>query len=620
MAAEAIAFAIGALIFLTVIGLGLTTLLLPGDGFEVLLAPAAGLAVLALGFEWLTFLAPPYVAALVVFVVFGALSAVVAWRRRKKLGAQWPDLLGAGAVILVFFTALIQVVLQRGYFTLGGFPSDNVFIYVQAAQYLLDHAMPLAHHVPSLANPGSVYLANIGPAFPNSVGPIDAAASVLSGWPNYAVFDLINGLALAITVGPVWFFVRSGLGASWWTASAAGALLASSQLLYWVMGNGFQQESMALPIFIAGLAATGFAIRAGNARAGALAGVLAASLLGLYLPVAVLLAVCAVGCAVVRLIVNRKAGWAGLLRPAAGAVGAGVVAGLAAFYVLLFQGGLSIWVEVARIRVPAGGISRFPLPPYLLGTLPFAHVWELLPQPYGTLERLAFPLLVLASVLLVILLVLGFGRAAIQGHAPEAAILGAGGLFAAYEAVVAHYPYGFVKSIGYMAPLTSVFVAFGAIGLETLARPSWRRMARIGGLIALGLVLVASSIASRDMVRLWVEDPGSPTFPPAYIALSGMASDVPAGAHVLIDDPTTDYAELIKIAAVAYFLPDRSVRVFAGDKSAAKFADQSIRPQPCAFDYVISPAAPPEGGFSLAGSDAAVGLNVYRRLGAACAA
>jgi len=339
------------------------------------------------------------------------------------------------------------------------------------------------------------------------------------------------------------------------------------------------------------------------------------------------------GCALVRLIVSRKAhrpptvalppreeriaSWTGLLRPAAGAVAAGVVAGLAAFYVLLFQGGLSIWVEVARIRVPAGAISRFPLPPYLIGTLPFAHVWELLPQPYGTLERLALPLLVVASLLLVILLALGFARAAVQQHAQETAILGAGVLFVGYEALVARYPYGFVKSIGYMAPLTSGFVAFGAIGLETLARPSLRRAARTAGVVALGLVLVASVIASRDMVRLWVEDPGSPTFPRAYLDLSGMASAVPVGANVLVDDPTPDYAELVKIAAVTYFLPDRAVRVFAGDQSAVKFSQQSIRPQPCAFDYVIS-AAPPDGDFSRVYSDAAAGLNVYKRLGAAC--
>src|SRR2546428_8031714 len=216
MASEAIAFACVALIFLTVIGLGLTELLLPANGFQLLIAPAVGLAVLALGFQWMTFVVPPYVAALVVFVVFGALTARVFWRQSTKLLARWPDLLGVGAITLVFFVALIQIDLQQGFFTLAGFPSDNVFIYIQTAQYLVDHSMPLPHQVLSLVSPGSVILAT-GTEFPNSVGTIDAAASVLSGWPVYQLFDLISALALAITVGPVWFLVRSGLGASWWT-------------------------------------------------------------------------------------------------------------------------------------------------------------------------------------------------------------------------------------------------------------------------------------------------------------------------------------------------------------------------------------------------------------------
>src|SRR4029077_7237286 len=99
----------------------------------------------------------------------------------------------AGSVALAFFLALIQIDLQRGFFTLGGFPSDNIFIYAQSAQYLLDHAMPLPHQVLTVVSPGSVSLATGGTAFPNSVGSIDAAASVLSGWPVYALFDLING-------------------------------------------------------------------------------------------------------------------------------------------------------------------------------------------------------------------------------------------------------------------------------------------------------------------------------------------------------------------------------------------------------------------------------------------
>jgi len=617
VASEAVAFGAGALIFLTFIGLGLTELLLPAEGFQLLLAPAVGLAVLALGFQWLTFVVPPFVAALIVFAGFGAVSVLVVRRRRTNLLCRWPDLLGAAAVVLAFFLALIQIDLQRGFFTLGGFPSDNVFIYAQSAQYLLDHAMPLPHQVLSVVSPGSVSLATGGTAFPNSVGSIDAAASVLGGWPVYALFDLINALALAITVGPVWFFVRSSLGASWLVAAAAGALLAANQLLYWVIGNGFQQESLALPIFIGGLSAAAFAVRSETAGAGALTGALAASLIGLYLPIAVLLVVCTLACVLVRVLVERKKSWNGLLSPAVGAIATGGVAGLAAMYVLVFEGGLSIWIRIASIRVPAGGISKFPLPPYLVGTLPFAHIWELLPQPYGTLERLAFPLLLAGSVLIGLLLVLGYVRATIQQHAQEAAILAASILFAGYEAAVAHYAYGFVKSVGYMVPLTSSFTAYGSFGLNSLVPPRLRQAARIASVTALVIVLVASAIASRDMVRLWVENPGLPTFPHSYIALSDLSSAVPLGANVLIDDPAPNYAALVKLAAIAYFLPDRSVRIFAGDMRVGTFPDQDVRPEPCSFDYVISAAAP-EGDFSVTYTDSAAGLSVYRRLGPAC--
>jgi hypothetical protein len=617
VASEALAFGVAALIFLTIIGLGLTELLLPADGFQLLLAPAVGLAVLALGFQWLTFVMPPFVAALIVFAGFGALSVLVGWRRRSRLLARWPDFLGAGAVALVFFLALIQIDLQRGFFTLGGFPSDNLFIYAQSAQYLLDHTMPLPHQVLSVASPGSVSLATGGTAFPNSVGSIDAAASVLSGWPVYALFDLINALALAITVGPVWFFVRSSLGASWMTAAAAAALLGANQLLYWVIGLGFQQESLALPIFIAGLSAAAFAVRAESVGAGALTGALTASLIGLYLPIAVLLVVCTLAFVLVHVLVEHKNRWNGLLRPALGAIVAGGVTGLAAMYVLLFEGGLSTWIRISSIRVPAGGISKFPLPPYLVGTLPFAHVWELLPQPYGTSERFAFPLLVAGSLLIAVLLGLGYVRATLQRHAQEAAILAAGILFAGYEAAVAHYAYGFVKSVGYMVPLTSSFVAFGSFRLDSLARPRLRKAARTAGIAALGVVLVASAIASRDMVRLWTEYPGLPTFPHSYIALSDLTSPIPVGANVLIDSPDADYQALVKVAAVAYFLPDRTVQVYVGDTRLGTFPNQDVRPQPCLFDYVIG-ASTTAVGFSQINADPVADLNVYKRDGPRC--
>ncbi|HWO91267.1 MAG TPA: hypothetical protein VNP53_04790, partial [Methylomirabilota bacterium] len=118
VASEAVAFGVAALVFLTVIGLGLTELLLPADGLQLLLAPAAGLAILALGFQWLVFIMPPFVAALIVFVAFGAVTAVVVWRRRTKLLARWLELLGAAVLLIAFFVALLMIDLPRGYLTL----------------------------------------------------------------------------------------------------------------------------------------------------------------------------------------------------------------------------------------------------------------------------------------------------------------------------------------------------------------------------------------------------------------------------------------------------------------------------------------------------------------------
>jgi hypothetical protein len=219
----------------------------------------------------------------------------------------------------------------------------------------------------------------------------------------------------------------------------------------------------------------------------------------------------------------------------------------------------------------------------------------------------------------VILLVLGYARATMQRHAQEAAILGAGLLFVAYEAAVARYPYGFVKSIGYMVPLTSAFIAFGGIELDTLVRPPLRRVTQIAGVAALLLVVLASALASRDMVRLWLENPSEPTFPLSYQDFSTVAGHVPAGSSVLIDEPGAEYNTLIKAGAASYFLPDRTVRVYAGSLRIGTFPDQNVRPAPCLYDYVIG-AVMPADGFTVVYADEALKLNLYKRDGARCAA
>jgi hypothetical protein len=622
IAAEAIAFAIGVVLFLTLVGLGLTELLLPkSEGFGLLLAPAVGLAVTALGFQWLSLLLPPAFVAMIVLLLFGTLSLVIGWRRRATLLSRSLDLVGVAVATLAFYVALLQIVIERGFFTLGGLASDNIFIYVQAAQYLRDHQIPSALHPIALENPGSLYFVSGGEtSFPNSVGQIDAAASVLSGWPVYTVFDPLSALCVALAIGPLWFLVRSGLSGSLWTAAAAVAVLATNQLMYWLVGNGFQQEAEALPVFLAAAAVSAHAWRNEDSKAGGLAGIVAGALPGLYLPVAALFGICTFGSLLLHGAIGPPAHRLQLRRPVVWATATGIACSGMAIYILVFRGGLADWLSVVGSRFAAGSVSSFPPFPYVFGTLPFVHVWEQTLLPLKPYERLAYPALIAASAGLVALLIVGQTRAILQRRAPEAALLTFGMLFVAYEVAIANYPYGYVKAIGYLAPLTSAFVAFGAVGVGGMVRSEARRnLSRVAGavaVLALGFVLAGSTLASHDMIQMWVV--GEPTLSRSLVGLDGLTSVVPAGASVFVDYPASDYRTFVKVAAIAYFLPDRQVRIFTGEVRLGTFREQNIRPQACRFDYVIG-TGPPEGDFTLIDSDPSAGLNVYRRAGAACA-
>jgi len=622
MSAEALLLAAGILVFLTLVGFGLTELMLPkADGFELLLAPAVGLAVAALGFQWLSELLPPFLVAVFVLVVFGALSLVVGWRRRANLRAPVGDVLGAVVSILVFYLALLQIVIQRGYFTLGGLASDNAFIYVQAAQYLRDHPIPSAIHALGPENPGSLYFVSSGvTAFPNSVGEIDAAASVLTGLPVHVVFDPLTTLCVALAIGPVWFLVRVGLGGSAWAGLAAAAVLATNQLMYWLVGSGYQQEAEAMPVFVAALGIAAYAWRNESLPAGALAGIVAGALPGLYLPIAALFAICVLAYLVVSAAVGPPAQRLRLLRALGPAIGAGMACAAMAIYILTFRGGLTAWFSIVGGRFAAGNVTSFPALPYVFGTLPFAHVWEQTLRPLKAYERVIYPALIVVSAAMVALLLLGQVRAILQRRAPEATLLAGGMLFVAYEVAIARYPYGYVKAIGFLAPLTSAFVAFGAVGLEALLRSkAATTMSRaLGpiGVLTLAAVLAGSTLASRDMVQTWLAGP--PTFTSSSLSLSALASGIPVGTSVFVDYPTNDYRTLVEVAAIAYFLPDRQVRIFTGDTRLGTFPDQNVRPQPCAFDYVIA-SAPPDSDFTLVYSDLSAGLDVFKRIGPSCA-
>ena len=422
MVVEAIGFAAVLIAFLIVLGLGVTELLASSaGGYQLLLAPVIGLAILELGFELLTNALTPALVSLILVVPFGALTAVMVWRRHGALLLRWRDLAVAGVATLTFYLALLVMVFARGFFTLAGWSSDNVFIYIPSAQYLLDHHMPVPLHAPALRNPGSWYLAFTGIAFPGTTGSIDAAVSDIIHWPLHTLFDPLNALTLALTVASVWFFVRVALAASFGTAVAAAVLLMPNQFIYWTFGSGFHQEAQALPIFVAGLGLTAHALRSGSARSGALAGIVAGTLPGLYFPLAVLFVICAAGYVVAWVVANAKDNPRLLLRPVAAALVAGLASSAVALYKLVSESGLSLWLSATNTRSGTGGVSSFPRPQYLAGTVPFSHVWEALPQALTRLETLLLPALIAAAVIVYLLGGLGLVRAIRSNHWPEAA-------------------------------------------------------------------------------------------------------------------------------------------------------------------------------------------------------
>ena len=621
MVVEAIGLAAGLLAVLIVLGLGVTELFASSaGGFQPLLAAAVGLAILELGFEWLTFAVPPWVVPVVLVVPLGARTVVMVLRRRGALLSKSRDLVWAGVATITFFVALLSIVFARGFFTLAGWPSDNIFIYTPSAQYLLDHPLPAPFQAPALENPGSWYLANTETAFPGTLGSVDAALSDITRLPLHALFDPINAMGLALTIASLWFFVRVGLGGSLRMTAAAALLLMTNQFMYWTMGSGFHQEAQALPLFVAGLGLTAHALRTGSVGAGVLAGIVAASLPGLYLPLAILFAVSAVGAVVVSLVIGPRANRTRLVRPLLGAAGTGLAASAFSLYNLVGRHGLTLWLSVTGIRLPAGGVARFPRPQYLAGTVPYSQVWDPLPQALGRIETLFLPVLIAAAVIVYLLAGLGLLRAIRGDRAPEAAVMVAGLLLASYEAFALHYAYGFTKLVCYLAPFTSAFVAYGAVDLGSWVKqlPSMRMRGREVswlGIAALVLVLLACANSSRDMVRLWLVNP--PTLSQADLGLTTFGQVIPIGASVLVDDPAGSYQEVVKIGALVYALPDRQVRVYAGTTRLGTFPDQDVLPSPCLFDFVIAPS-PPDSDYDLVRGDAEEALNVYRWAGTSC--
>ena len=620
-------FALEVLVVLSLLGFGLTAWLLPEAGIEMLLTPVVGLAVVGIGFQLFTPIALPSITLLVLLLLLGGFSLWMAWRRRQALAEAIRKYLAeiafTAAAGLTLYLALLVHVFGARFFTLAGWPSDNVFLYAPASEFLKTHAFNALNPLSVLNNPVTVYLGSALRVFPNSVGPIDAALSVLTGWPVIALFDPLSALFWALAV-PATYVLLGALGLSRPARMAAVLLLVANQLLFWVMGLSNQQEMQAMPIFMVALALTIRAVSSASRRPAVLAGLVGGSLLGLSLPVFVIFVFTALG---YLLVFTALAGGAGrllaTLRQLALIGGSGIAAAAAAIFWLLPAGGLQTWLSFVNTRIPAGNISYFYPPRYLLGMAPVADPWGLpfAIRPmwwrpgWGTVSQVL-------ALGVVVLIVAGLASFALRRNWPAIGLFAAAGLYLAYLRLGAQFPYGYIKTVSFLAPLTSGLIAAGALELVPAFRRSvaWRnefggiRLARlrtaalVGGVACLGLVLAAESLNSIEMQHMWLRV-GPQAFPASFRALAGMAALVPRGSGVLEINPSPAYHDGIKYAAARVYLTDDNLLL---EDHLPVAADVPFR-----VDFLILPWPPDtitaDAGFLRVWSDPSVGLALYRR-------
>jgi len=620
-------FALDVLVILSLLGFGVTAWLLPQPGIGMLLTPVVGLALAGIGFQLLTPILPPWTTLLVLLVLLGGFSLWMAWRRRTPVVHGIRQYLGEIAFTfaagLTLYLALLVHVFGARFFTLAGWPSDNVFLYAPASEFLKTHAFNALNPLSVVNNPVTVYLGAALRVFPNSVGPIDAAISTLTGWPVITLFDPLSALFWALAV-PATYVLLGALGLSRPARVAAILLLIANQLLFWVMGLSNQQEMQAMPIFMAALALTIWAVSSDRRATAVLAGLVGGSLLGLYLPVFVIFVATALG---YLLVVFARAGLAGrllaTLRQLAWLGGSGVASAAAAIFWLLPAGGLHTWLSFVNTRIPAGNITYFYPPRYLLGLAPVADPWGM---PFAIRPlwwRPAWNTVsqVLAFVV-VALIVAGLVSFALRRNWPAIGLFAAAGLYLAYLRLVAQFPYGYIKTVSFLAPLTSALIAAGALdavpairdaifrraefGARRLAR--LRAVALLGGVACLAVVLVAETLNSIEMEHLWLKV-GPQAFPASFRALADMAAIVPRGSGVLEINPSPAYHEGIKYAAARVYLTDDNLLLEDHVPAATEV--------PFRVDFLILPWPPDtvtaDPGFQRVWSDPDVGLALYQR-------
>lgn len=534
-----------ALVFLTLLGYAPAVLLLPArlrPWFWVA-APVTGLAVAAVGLGWLVLLLPGGLAGeLAVALALLAAAAVTAAGHRPPAGQALGQQAAVGALVLLAAAiALAPLVERPDLISIG--PNWDVEIYLPMAAYLQDAPLGLGlQHPAGFAFPGppNPLLWRVNFFDPRWSGltfqEVHAAIDALLGLAPHASFAGLLAAMAALTPPAVFLLARSlRLAAA--PALLAAGLTAAGAPIYYVVYWSFGQQASALPLVPLATAGLVAALTTRDTHGRMFAALGAASLFASYVPAVPAYGVAAVLCAAV-------AGWA------APRLVAGRVLAVAAFTAALAPWALVRCLVRGWHFFDERGVGGLTVGPDVRDFPPLGWGFGLYPTPEGGLAGLlpkeASGLAEMA-VRVLLLVVIALGMLAWRRREPLLATL------ALTPAVVllplrflAPYPYGYLKTMPFVAPLLLIALAAGGAALWAYAGRGRPLVRTLVGAAAVVLVGVNAYSAAGQVVQIRSNSPM------AFRSLEGLAAAVPEGASVYLSGHRDMWGP--KGGAVAYGL------------------------------------------------------------------
>ena len=474
-----VALAFGSLLFYS--GIGLTRLLAFDRirGGELILAPAAGAALLITVGSWSGSLGWSAGVALALTLAAATIVNLMVLRSGRLRSLDVRASLGGILLALLVFAAGVAPLwtLDRPA-TVIGRNGDQVF-YTNIASYLERQGLPVP--APGPLEPAAAQRSLVDHyGVPLGFSSVHAMVDRLTGQPAYATFSVVTAVFLALSVlGCVFLAERLfGLGRRW--ALAAGLLVAASPALLWIHYNNYAMHALSVGLAPAAFAVAVLALEEGRGRGLTLAALLLSAIFVGYPPGAgpFILAPLA---AYALLLAGSGTPWPTVVRR-------GVVLGL-----LTVAFNLGGFVHVAKVLRPMvefilvrefGDVSSHVSPAQLFGLVHHA-----LPQPPGWLTSLITVLAAAAALLT------AYGVAGSTGEGRRAfvALLITAVPFLLWLRFGLDYPYGFYKGLTFLVWPVVVGVVLGA-------RRAMRAPAMIGA-SALALLLVLTVASAVNLLR-----------------------------------------------------------------------------------------------------------------------